>query len=382
MANHPESSASEFETVAVSLGDRSYEIAITSRGLAGVGTSISKWVEGRGRGGTVRSAMIVTDQHVRDRHAAVVADSLRSLGCEPQVVALPPGEQTKSQACVSELYDRLVDAKADRQTLIVAVGGGVIGDLAGFAAATYARGIPFVQVPTTLLAQVDSSVGGKVGINHPRGKNLIGAFHQPLGVFIDTTTLQTLPERDYRSGLAEVVKYGVILDSEFFSFLERNVEGLNRRAPDVLRHVVARSCRLKADVVEQDEYERTGLRAVLNYGHTFGHAFENLAGYGQLLHGEAVAIGMTYAARLAETLGRIDGTLAERQSKLLAALGLPVSLPEADRPSTTAVLDAMRLDKKSLGGKLRFVLPTKLGHVELVEVGEPEVRAVLNRTSL
>jgi 3-dehydroquinate synthase len=196
------------------------------------------------------------------------------------------------------LYDQLVDMAADRRTIVVAIGGGVTGDLAGFVAATYARGLRFVQVPTTLLSMVDSSVGGKTGINHPRGKNLIGAFHQPIGVLIDLTTLTTLPDREYRSGLAEVVKYGVILDHEFFDYLEKNVEGLNARTPEVLRHVVARSCELKADVVRQDEYETTGLRAVLNYGHTFGHAFEALSGYGGLLHGEAVSIGMICASRL------------------------------------------------------------------------------------
>ena len=203
-------------------------------------------------------------------------ESLRRAGWHTGRVDLEPGEQAKSLPVVSRLYDALVELKADRRTVVVAVGGGVVGDTAGFAAATYARGIPFVQVPTTLLAHVDSSVGGKVGINHPQGKNLIGAFHQPLGVFIDTATLATLPDRDYRSGLAEVVKYGVILDEEFFDFLESNIAGVNRREPEILRRIIARSCRLKADVVEKDEFEVTGLRALLNYGHTFAHAYEAL----------------------------------------------------------------------------------------------------------
>jgi 3-dehydroquinate synthase len=261
--------------------------------------------------------------------------------------------------------------------VVVAVGGGVVGDTAGFAAATYARGIPFVQVPTTLLAQVDSSVGGKVGVNHPRGKNLIGAFHQPLGVLIDTLTLKTLPERDYRSGLAEVIKYGVSLDGEFFGYLEANVDGLNSRAPDVLRHVIARSCRLKAGVVERDEQEITGLRALLNYGHTFAHAYEALLGFGKLLHGEAVAIGMVHASRLAEQLGRVDSSVTQKQVRLLKAVQLPTALPGGPL-DVEAVLDRMRLDKKSMGGKLRFVLPSSIGHVELVNsVPESEVRSLL-----
>jgi 3-dehydroquinate synthase len=252
----------------------------------------------------------------------------------------------------------------------------VVGDAAGFVAATYARGIRLVGVPTTLLAQVDSSVGGKVAVNHPKAKNLIGAFHQPSGVLIDTSTLESLPEQDYRSGLAEVIKYGVILDEEFFDFLEENVAGLNGRDRDLLGQVIARCCELKAKVVEQDERETTGVRAVLNYGHTFAHAHEALAGYGELLHGEAVAIGMVQASRLAETLGRIDAETTRRQVTLLEAVGLPVTAPEG--PTTDEIIDRMMLDKKTTGGRLRFVLPTRMGHVELVdEVDEALVRDVL-----
>ena len=236
---------------------------------------------------------------------------------------MEPGELSKSLPVVSDIYDRLVEMQAGRQTVVFAVGGGVVGDTAGFVAATYARGIPFVQIPTTLLAHVDSSVGGKVGINHPKGKNLIGAFHQPLGVVIDTATLKSLPERDYTAGLAEVIKYGVILDEDFFAELEQNLEGIKNRSAEVLQSLIARSCRLKADVVEQDEYEHTGMRAVLNYGHTFGHAFENLCHYGELLHGEAVAIGMIYASRLAERVKLIDESVTRRQRALLEAVGLP-----------------------------------------------------------
>jgi len=237
-----------------------------------------------------------------------------------------------------------------------------------------------VQVPTSLLAHVDSSVGGKVGVNHPQAKNLIGAFYQPLGVFIDTSTLETLPERDYRSGLAEVVKYGVILDAQFFQYLEQNIEGLNQRTADVLRTVIARCCELKAEVVEQDEHERTGLRAILNYGHTFAHAFEALCGYGELMHGEAVSIGMVYASYLAEKLNLISHQETERQIQLLQVLGLPVSLPEGTQLNTEDIMDRMKLDKKTVGGQLRFVLPTCLGRVEVFkEIPEELVREVLEQ---
>jgi 3-dehydroquinate synthase len=365
------------QSVHLALGDRSYEIIITSDAPGLLPEAVEGWWGRRGFATRRnRLALVVTDDHVRDPHASRVAGAFQQAGWNCHTLSLPPGEQTKSESHLASIYDRLVDLQAGRQTLVVAVGGGVIGDVAGFAAATYARGIPLVQAPTTLLAQVDSSVGGKVGINHPRGKNLIGAFYQPLGVFIDTAVLGTLSDRDYRSGLAEVAKYGVILDAEFFEFLEKNIPRLTAREPAVLRQIVARSCALKAMIVEQDEFEQTGLRSVLNYGHTFAHAFETLIGYGQLQHGEAVAIGMICASLLAERLGRIDAGITERQIALLTALGLPVRLPEPDRPEPDAILSAMRLDKKSVGGQLRFVLPKRLGQVELVPVEEGDVRAL------
>jgi 3-dehydroquinate synthase len=262
--------------------------------------------------------------------------------------------------------------------VVFAVGGGVVGDAAGFVAATYARGVPFVQVPTSLLADVDSSVGGKVGVNHPRAKNMIGAFHQPMGVLIDTAALTTLPDREYRSGLAEVVKYGVILDPELFAELETFADELNARQPARLARVIARSCRLKADIVEKDEFERTGLRAALNYGHTFAHAFEALCGYGELLHGEAVSIGMVCASRLAERRGLIDAIVTSRQVQLLERFGLPIALPPGSRFSADDVIARMRLDKKAVAGQLRFVLPTRLGHVETIAgIPEDDVRQVL-----
>jgi 3-dehydroquinate synthase len=354
-------------TVRVQLGERSYDVAVTSSDAAGAGP----FARQRCRGSL---AVIVTDEHVIP-HADAVAASLNAAGFRTSTVVLPSGESQKALAVASGLYDRLVDLQVDRRTLIVAVGGGVIGDLAGFVAATYNRGLPLLMVPTTLLAMVDSSVGGKVGVNHPRAKNLIGAFHQPVGVWIDTAVLATLPDREYRSGLAEVVKYGVILDAEFFAYLEANADAVLRRDPAAVQHVVARSCRLKAEVVEKDEREETGLRAVLNYGHTFAHAFETVAGYGHWLHGEAVAAGMVCASRLAERRGLIPSEITGRQRRLLERFGLPVA-PE--RWAVDDLLATIRSDKKNVAGRLRLVLPRRLGEVGLFDdVPEAEVRAGL-----
>ncbi|MBX3439063.1 MAG: 3-dehydroquinate synthase [Planctomycetaceae bacterium] len=371
---------SDFEPliVNVALAERSYEIVIARGRLMQIADHIRTWGAQHGGWPTGRKAAVITDRNVQP-HAEAVQSSLALDDWTTELIVIEPGEQSKRLEVIAQMYDRLVAMRADRRTLVVAVGGGVIGDAAGFAAATYARGLPFVQVPTTLLADVDSSVGGKVGINHPHAKNLIGAFHQPLGVYIDTDVLATLPVREYRSGLAEVVKYGVILDADFFDYMEVHVKGLNERDPEVLTHAIARSCRLKADVVEQDEYERTGLRAMLNYGHTFAHAYEALAGYGELLHGEAVAIGMVDASRLAEVRGLIDHSVTQRQVALLTALGLPTTRPETSHWAATDILDRMRLDKKTLGGTLRFILPTRLGHVALfADVPESDVRGVLS----
>ena len=357
--------------VPVNLGSRSYDIVIKEGIISQAGSLLTSWL----KPDTAKSqrVLLIADVAVFDVHGAAVQRSLELAGAEVRSAIVPSGEQTKSWAQTQTLYDHLVDMTADRKTLVVAVGGGVTGDLAGFVAATYARGLRFVQVPTTLLSMVDSSVGGKTGINHPRGKNLIGAFHQPLGVIIDLATLKTLPDREYCSGLAEVVKYGVILDEVFFSFLEQNIAGLDSRDPDVLRHVIARSCELKADVVRQDEFETTGLRAVLNYGHTFGHAFEALAGYGALLHGEAVSIGMICASRLAELLGRITPDDTRRQSDLLSALNLPIEVPSDLRNRPADILRCMMLDKKTERGELRFVLPSRIGHVETVRGILPDI---------
>jgi 3-dehydroquinate synthase len=356
------------QTVRVNLAERSYDIAIGAGNLDSAGATLAAL-------GKVSHAVIVTDDHVQRPHAMQVAESLAERDIETDVISIEPGEPSKSVDMAAGLWDGLLELGADRQSVLVAVGGGVVGDLAGFIAATYARGIRFFQVPTTLLAQVDSSVGGKVGINLPTAKNMVGAFLQPLGVLIDTATLSTLPEREYVSGLGEVVKYGVILDAALFEQLEADVAGLKQRKPEVLVPIIARCCRLKADVVEQDEFERSGLRASLNYGHTYGHAFEALCGYGEVLHGEAVAIGMMCAARLAERLGRVDVAFISRQQRLQESLGLPVATPKLDADK---VLDTMSHDKKTAHGRLRFVLPDRLGHVELVGDIRPEdVRAAL-----
>lgn len=379
MSQHSETSATDSLTVNVDLAERSYDIQICSDQLSSMGNSVAEWLNGRlGASSTQQSAMVVTDRNVRN-HADVVRDSLAAVGFRVELAELEPGEKTKSLSVISGLYERMVEMKADRRTVVVAVGGGVIGDASGFLAATYNRGVPFVQVPTTLLADVDSSVGGKVGVNLAAAKNLIGSFYQPLGVFIDTVVLSTLPDRDYRSGLAEVVKYGVILDADFFEFLEQNVEGINSREPSVLRRIIARSCELKAHVVKEDEYERTGLRAVLNYGHTYAHAFEALAGYGELLHGEAVSIGMLYASRLAEKRGLIGADMTSRQRMLLEQIGALTALPDPAAFSTDDILSKMRLDKKTVGGQLRFILPTKMGHVTTFsDIPESDVVAVVN----
>ncbi len=358
------------ETVRVELAERSYDIRIGEDNLSEAGT----FLLGQGR---VTHTVILTDSHVDTPHARAVAESLAAQEVNVDMIVIEPGEPTKSVEAAASLWDAILEMGADRRSVMVAVGGGVVGDLAGFVAATFARGLRFFQVPTSLLAQVDSSVGGKVGINLPKAKNMVGAFLQPIGVLIDTRTLDTLDSREYRAGLAEVIKYGVILDANLFEQLENEIGRVNAGDHELLREVIAQCCQLKADVVRQDERETTGLRAVLNYGHTFGHAFEALAGYGELLHGEGVAIGMLCASRLAERLGRIDAEVTERQERLLRAVGLPTEVPDVD---PDRVLKTMMHDKKVEHGRLRFVLPSRLGHVELVgEVDPQDVLASLGR---
>jgi len=360
--------SSPHQTVRVRLGPRSYSIGIGADNLPELGGLVLQR-------GEVSHAVIVTDENVQEPHAIRAAESLSAQSIDVAILTVKPGEATKSIDSAFALWECLLTLGADRQSVVVAVGGGVVGDLAGFVAATYARGIRFFQVPTTLLSQVDSSVGGKVGINLPGAKNMVGNFLQPLGVLVDTSTLATLPDREFRSGLGEVVKYGVALDAGMFEHLEGSAGQLLARDPATLVETIARCCRLKAEVVRRDEREQSGLRAVLNYGHTFAHAFETLTGYTKLLHGEAVAVGMACAARLAQRLGRVDRGFVERQRALLEALGLPVRTPKID---PRKVLAAMTHDKKVRHGRLRFVLPSRLGHVELVEnVAPADVRRAL-----
>lgn len=356
-------------TVHVNLGPRSYDIEIGSGNLA----SAVKFCDAEQDDAHV---VVITDSNVDELYSEPVSNALQEAGAQIDVLIVEAGEPSKASEVASDLWEQLLDQGADRKTVVVALGGGVVGDLAGFVAATFTRGLRFVQIPTTLLAQVDSSVGGKVGINLPGGKNMIGAFWQPRGVVIDVDVLKTLPDREFRAGMAEVVKYGVIQDAEFFAYLEANVAKINARDAATLTYIVERCCRLKADVVEQDEREETGLRAILNYGHTFCHALEAATGYDQLLHGEGVAIGMMFAARLAERLGRIDANFVARQQSLLEAVKLPLAVPDVDRDE---LIELMYRDKKVERGKLRFVLPTRLGHVELVrDVATDEVVAAMN----
>lgn len=359
------------EKIHVRLGERGYDIVISHDS-----TGFVNFVRGCVSG---NSALVVTDENVAG-HALTIIEQLKQAGVRANLAVRPAGEAQKSLTVAAGLYDQLIDLPADRSTLVVAVGGGVIGDLAGFVAATYARGLRLLMVPTTLLAMVDSSVGGKVAVNHPRAKNMIGVFHQPIGVWIDAAFLETLPEREFRSGLAEVVKYGVIMDADFFAFLEKNCDRILARETQALHAIIGRCCRLKADVVEKDEREESGLRAILNYGHTFAHAFETAAGYGGWLHGEAVAAGMVCASQLAERRGLIGAEVTQRQVQLLRAFHLPIA--PLDWPIDD-LLATMRSDKKAVAGQMRFILPRRLGEVALfADVPEADVIAVLRATAL
>jgi 3-dehydroquinate synthase len=341
------------EIVKVDLGARSYEILIGP----GLMPSLGERIKAAGLSGR---AGIVTNDTVGPIYAKGVTDSIRDAGFETTTISLPDGEKYKSIDSATRIYDRLLTERFDRKSFLVALGGGVIGDITGFAAATYMRGIDFVQVPTTLLSQVDSSVGGKTGVNHPLGKNMIGAFHQPRLVLADVDTLKTLPKEEFVSGLAEVVKYGVIRDAEFFRWLEDNADSVTKMQPDALVHLIRRSCEIKAEVVGEDEREG-GLRAILNFGHTVGHAAESLTDYTGYRHGEAISIGMVAAAKLAVAEGLCAPDVAERLARLLTRFGLPTEFPK--NLSFGAVLESIGHDKKAEGGKVKFVLPKRIGEV-------------------
>lgn len=349
--------------VNILLGERSYPIRIGAGVLARLPDLLRQ-----------ERGLVVTDEHVDGFHGARV---MSLLGAGWGKVVLPPGESTKSPARWSELLEQAAAARLDRKGVLVALGGGVVGDLAGFVAASYMRGIRFVQVPTSLLAMVDSSVGGKTGVNLAAGKNLAGAFHQPMAVFADTETLATLPAREFAAGMAEVVKYGVALDAEFFGWLERNAAAVQGREPAALERVVARCCQIKAGVVAQDEREG-GRRAVLNFGHTLGHAIEKTTGFSGVRHGEAVAMGMVYALELAMALRGFPAAEARRAVALLRQFALPVA-PAAGLAWET-VRTAMGADKKAAEGRVRFVLGGKLGQSDLpAAVPEPELQAAWER---
>ena len=341
------------QTVTVALGERSYSIYIGQGLLEELGHYLERLP-------LTKKALVVTQPAIRAIYGDRVLGSLRAQGFAAETFEVLDAEEAKSLTWLETIYDRLVNLRLDRRSPLIALGGGVVGDLAGFAAATYLRGIPFVQIPTTLLAQVDSSIGGKTAVNHPRGKNLIGAFYQPRLVLVDVDTLQTLAPRELRSGLAEVVKYGVIANPELFHLLEEHATEVLQGDAALLTRIIGDCCQTKADVVAADEQEG-GLRAILNFGHTFGHAIEAAGGFSTYTHGEAVAIGMIWATELSRRLGMCRPDLPERLQKLLRRFGLPPALTT----SLQGIRDALLLDKKAVGGRLRFILVEALGKVSL-----------------
>jgi 3-dehydroquinate synthase len=361
----PPATPTTLHEVPIALGDRSYAIAIGT-GLIG---SPATWSALPKAG----AALVVTNDTVAPLYLAALERALAPHYPTVHNVVLPDGEEHKDWPTLNRIFDALLRHGCDRKTVLFALGGGVVGDMTGFAAACYMRGVPFVQVPTTLLAQVDSSVGGKTGINHPLGKNMVGAFHQPLRVVCDLATLTTLPAREFSAGLAEIIKYGPIADMAFLDWIESNLDALLQRDARALAHAVQRSCEIKAWVVGQDERE-AGVRAILNFGHTFGHAIEAGLGYGQWLHGEAVGCGMVMATHLSQRLGLVDAAFVDRITRLVKAAGLPVTGPAlgADR-----YLSLMRSDKKAEAGDIRYVVIEAPGRAGVRPAPEPMVRDVL-----
>jgi 3-dehydroquinate synthase len=362
--------ASDLQTVVIDLADRSYHIAIRGS-LFDNPLSYAQLPK-------AQSALIVTNTTVGPLYAERLQRALTGKFDQVHTVVLPDGETYKTWECLNLIFDALLQHGCDRKTVLFALGGGVVGDMTGFAAASYMRGVPFVQVPTTLLAQVDSSVGGKTAINHPLGKNMIGAFYQPLKVVCDLDTLKTLPGQELSAGLAEVIKYGPIYDMDFMAWLEANMDALRSCEPAALAHVVNRCCEIKADVVGQDERE-SGLRAILNFGHTFGHAIEAGLGYGEWLHGEAVGCGMVMAAHLSQRLGLVDVFFVQRLVRLIQKAGLPIKGPMLSATDNAGrYLDLMRLDKKSEAGEIKFVLIDKPGRAAVRSAPDAIVRQVID----
>ena len=361
---------SAIQSMNVQLGERSYPISI-GQDLLGNAALLGEKIRGT-------HVVVVTNTVVAPLYLQTLETQLHALGKTCSAVILPDGEVYKNWDNLNLIFDHLLAHKCDRKTTLIALGGGVIGDMTGFAAATYMRGVPFVQVPTTLLSQVDSSVGGKTGINHPLGKNMIGAFYQPQAVIADTATLNTLPDKELSAGLAEVIKHGAIIDATFFTWLEQNMSKLRAKDPQALAHVIARSCEIKADVVRQDEREG-GLRAILNFGHTFGHAIEAGLGFGTWLHGEAVGCGMVMAAELSFRLGYIDFVSKNRIKQLVEAAGLPVVAPDLGEQRW---LELMEVDKKNEGGQIKFILLKPLGTAVITSVPEPVLLETLRHCIL
>ncbi len=351
------------ETLKVDLGKRSYNITIGHNILKGLGEEVRKFKFSP-------KAALISNPTVYKLYGDVVLSSLRSSGLDVQVVLIPDGEEYKEFGWAYYILGRLLASGLDRKSVIFALGGGVIGDITGFVASVYMRGIACIQIPTTLLSQVDSSVGGKTGVNHPLGKNMIGTFYQPGLVWIDVNTLKSLPQREFLAGMAEVIKYGVIWDEDFFSFLEENRSGILAQKEELLVRMIRRCCEIKAEVVSKDERE-SGLRAILNYGHTVGHAIETLTGYTNYLHGEAVSMGMVYEAEIAQELGLIDSSVVERLRELLISYNMPAGPEKTLSPEQ--MIKAMQIDKKAVAGRLRFVLPEKIGSVTISDSVTDEI---------
>lgn len=341
------------EKLIVNLGERSYPIYISHNYLATLGDTLKNL-------GLRGKILIITNPTLNKLYGNKTLQSIKSVGYDADIFQIPEGETQKNLDTVSKIYNHLIEKEYSRQTILAALGGGVIGDITGFAAATYMRGIRFIQIPTSLVAMVDSSVGGKTGVNHPKGKNIIGSFHQPSLVFIDTSLLKTLVKEEFIAGLAEVIKYGIIKDEAFFFFLDNNIENILNLSEDEINRIVYTSCKIKADIVEKDERE-SGLRAILNFGHTIGHAIETLTNYSTYKHGEAVALGMMAASFIADELEIFSHINVQKIWNLLKRAGLPYRLSK--KIPENSIIDQLKRDKKVLDGKVRFVLPTEIGNV-------------------
>lgn len=346
--------------ITVELGDRSYPIVIEAGIMDSLGDRLKELKLNT-------ELTVISNPTVYGLYGAAFEQSLKKAGLTIRSVIIPDGEGYKDLFWSYHIFSELLKLRLDRSSVLIALGGGVIGDITGFVASTYMRGIAFIQVPTTLLSQVDSSVGGKTGVNHPLGKNMIGAFYQPRLVWADINTLKTLPERELLAGMAEVIKYGIIWDADLFDYLEQNREKILKLDTAALKHIIKSSCEIKAEVVSRDERE-SGLRAILNYGHTIGHAIETATGYNRYLHGEAIAIGMNLEARLALLLGLLERDAANRISALIKAYGLPAEMPSDI--AKNRILQLMQIDKKTVSGKLTFILPEKIGSVLIKNVSD------------